>query len=77
MTLVLTDTRDDRWLPLRPSIIDLWSDLLHESRFERRTMRPVVDFPALIDLTLDFTDWALNSEEEIVVSSSIALIRLY
>jgi len=36
-------------------------------------MHPIVDFPALDDLTLDFTDWALSSEEEIVVSKSTAL----
>lgn len=68
LTLVLTDLRNDRWGPLRPSIINLWSEFLHESRFERRTMRPFDDFPALGDLTLDFTAWALDSEEEIVVS---------
>ena len=60
-------------MPRRPSITEVWSDFLHESRFEKRVMHPIVDFPALDDLTLDFTDWALSSEEEIVVSKSTAL----
>lgn len=36
-------------------------------------MRPFVDFPALDDLSLDFTAWALDIEEEIVVSNPTAL----
>lgn len=36
-------------------------------------MHPYVDFPALDDLTLDFSAWGLDSEEEIVVSDASAL----
>lgn len=72
LTLVLTDRREDQWGLLHPSRTDDWSEFLHESRFERRIARPCVDFPALDDLTLDFLDWALTSEEEIVVSKAPA-----
>ena len=78
LTLMLTDQSEHQisysqyggWLPQRKKIIDTWSRFLQEGRSLDRLLNPFVSFPMLEDLTLDFSDWALSDDEEILVLQS-------
>ena len=78
LTLVLTDQAEHqtsfsqygRWVSQRKKIIDTWSMFLQEGRSQDRLLNPFVSFPMLEDLTLDFSDWALSDDEEILVLQS-------
>ena len=53
---------------IREWVVRLWLDFLQQSRFRRGPFtNPVIDFPALDDLTLDFSVWQLAPDEFIVV----------
>ena len=64
-------TQYGRRVPQRKKIIDTWSRFLQEGRSQDLLLNPFVSFPLLEDLTLDFSDWALSDDEEILVLQSI------
>ena len=71
LTIVLADDNPgaDYNGHYRDYIMDTWRSFLHEIRYiGGHVWHGICDFPALDDLTLDFTHWDLGSDEGVVVS---------
>lgn len=74
LTIVFTDEQglSLQRVHVRPIIRDwvyrLWQGFLQQSRYKRGVFtQPIAEFPALEDLTLDFSVWQLAADEVVVV----------
>lgn len=54
--------------PMRAAIRLKWGFFLNENLYRDNEFETKICFPALTDLTLDFSDWRLSQDDALVVS---------
>lgn len=72
LSLVLAYEDFHGYRPSRALIMSVWTRFLQDRPTNGSWVRDTVEFPALQELLLDFSDWCLGANEGIVVGASMS-----